>query len=177
MSLAALAAGGLLPLSLAPFQLWPLLLISAATLFWILARTPTGRIAFWRGWLYGVGKYGIGASWVYVSIHVYGPSPPWLAALLTAAFVLGMAVFNGVLGWGFHLLRSANKGSANKGSANKGAIGDAVVFTVLWTALEWLLTWFMTGFPWLFAGYAFIDTPWRAWRRSAVCCWCPSRRC
>ena len=154
MSLAALAAGGLLPLSLAPFQLWPLLLISAATLFWILARTPTGRIAFWRGWLYGVGKYGVGASWVYVSIHVYGPSPPWLAALLTAAFVLGMAVFNGVLGWGFHLLRSANKGSANK-----GAIGDAVVFTVLWTALEWLLTWFMTGFPWLFAGYAFIDTP------------------
>lgn len=25
--------------------------------------------------------------------------------------------------------------------------------------MEWTLTWFLTGFPWLFAGYAFIETP------------------
>ena len=149
LPLAALAAGGMLPLALAPFGIWPLLLVSASGLFWLLRRTGTGKSAFWRGWLYGVGKYGVGASWVYVSIHVYGSTAPWLAALLVALFVAGMAVFNGVFGWAFHrLVRSQDN-----------EVAAALTFTVLWTALEWLLTWFLTGFPWLFAGYAFIDTP------------------
>ena len=148
LPLAALAAGGMLPLAFAPFGAWPLLLVSAGFLFWLLRRTDTGKSAFWRGWLYGVGKYGVGASWVYVSIHVYGPTAPWLAVLLVALFVAGMAVFNGVFGWVFHrLVRTQHDVTA------------ALTFAVLWTALEWLLTWFLTGFPWLFAGYAFIDTP------------------
>ena len=149
LPLAALAGGGVLPLALAPFGIWPLLLVSAGVLFWLLLRTETGKAAFWRGWLYGVGKYGVGASWVYVSIHVYGSTAPWLAGLLVVLFVAGMAVFNGVLGWAFHRLV--------RGQDNE--IGAALTFTLLWTGLEWLLTWFLTGFPWLFAGYAFIDTP------------------
>ena len=147
--LAALAAGALLPLALAPFGIWPLLLVSCGALFWILRRTETGKSAFWRGWLYGVGKYGLGASWVYVSIHVYGPTAPWLAALLVILFVAGMALFTGFFGWLFHRLAHRRE----------SGIGAALTFTVLWTALEWLLTWFLTGFPWLFAGYAFVDTP------------------
>ena len=149
LPLAALAAGGILPLALAPFDVWPLLLVSAGALFWLLRRTETGKEAFRRSWLYGVGKYGVGASWVYVSIHVYGPTAPWLAVLLVVLFVAGMAVFNGLFGWAFHRLL--------RGQDNE--IGAALTFTVLWTALEWLLTWFLTGFPWLFAGYAFIETP------------------
>ena len=149
LPLVAVAAGGVLPLAFAPFGIWPLLLVSAGVLFWLLRRTQTGRGAFWRGWLYGVGKYGVGASWVYVSIHVYGSTAPWLAGLLVVLFVAGMAAFNGVLGWAFHRLVRAQDNE----------IGAALTFTFLWTAMEWLLTWFLTGFPWLFAGYAFIDTP------------------
>lgn len=149
LSVAALVAGALLPLSLAPFGIWPLLLVSAGALFWLLRRTPSDKTAFWRGWLFGVGKYGLGASWVYVSINVYGSAPPWLAAILVAGFVAGMALFTGCLGLAFHVLNRWRQSE----------IPSALGFAVLWTAFEWLLTWFLNGFPWLFAGYAFLDTP------------------
>ena len=148
--LAALGAGALLPFALAPFGLWPLLLISAGALFWLLrdARIP-GR-AFRVGWYYGVGKYGVGASWVYVSIHTYSETPAWLAALLVAGFVAGMAVFTALMGLAFHALARLRENDP---------VGVALMFAVIWTVVEWLLTWFLSGFPWLFAGYAFLDTP------------------
>ena len=37
-------------------------------------------------------------------------------------------------------------------------LANAWLFTVLWVLFEWLLTWFLTGFPWLQAGYAHLDT-------------------
>ena len=151
MPLAAVVAGAVLPLALAPFGLVPLMLVSAGALFWILCRTVTHGGAFWLGWWFGVGKYGVGASWIYVSIHVFGAAPPPLAVALVALFVAGMALFTGLLGLLFHGLSA--------GSRRGGGIADALVFAALWTALEWALTWFLTGFPWLFAGYAFIDTP------------------
>ena len=148
-ALAALGAGAVLPLALAPFDIVPLMLVSAGVLFWVLRRAESARAAFWAGWLFGVGKYGVGASWIYVSIHVFGAASPPLAAGLVAVFVAGLAVFTGLLGLAF---RVATLGVGS-------AVAGAIAFTALWTALEWALTWFLTGFPWLFAGYAFIDTP------------------
>ena len=146
----AVLAGGLLPLGLAPFNLWPLLLVSSAALFWMLRSAPNGWRAFVRGWCFGVGKYGVGASWIFVSIHVYGPTPAPIAAGLVALFVAGMALFVGAGGWLFHRLCA--------GAAGGGWL-DAAHFAWAWVATEWALTWLLTGFPWLFAGYAFIDTP------------------
>ena len=145
----ALLAGALLPLALAPFHLWPLALVSAGALFWALGRAETGRAAFARGWWFGVGKYGVGASWIYVSIHVYGPTPAPLAAALVAGFVAGMALVAGAGGWLFQRLRRWAGGRWL----------DALHFAWAWVAMEWALTWLLTGFPWLFAGYAFLDTP------------------
>ena len=150
-SLAALAAGAALPLALAPFHIWPLLLASTAALYLVLRRTDTVREAFWHGWLFGVGKYGAGASWIYVAIHVYGAAPPPLAAALVAVFVVGMALFGGLLGALYRLARA------------NGRVQDAVAFALAWVLVEWLLTWFLSGFPWLFAGYAFLDTPLAGW--------------
>ena len=145
----AVLAGGLLPLGLAPFHLWPLALASAGGLFWVLRRAETSGRAFVLGWWFGVGKYGVGASWIYVSIHVHGPTPAPLATALVALFVAGLALVAGANGWLFARLRAVAGGPWL----------DVAHFAWAWVATEWTLTWLFTGFPWLFAGYAFIDTP------------------
>ncbi|HEX7038037.1 MAG TPA: apolipoprotein N-acyltransferase [Pseudomonadales bacterium] len=145
MALLALAFGALLPLSLAPFGYWPLGLVSLAGWFALLRRP--GANGALLGWLYGVGKYGVGASWVYVSIHVYGNAAPPLAAFLVVLFVAGLALFPLVNGWLFARLRGG------------GAMMDALTFAALFSGFEWLLTWALTGFPWLYVGYAHLETP------------------
>ena len=142
---ASLAAGALLPFGLAPYDLWPLTLVSAAGLYWVLTRE--GARPLRDGWFFGVGKYGLGASWIYVSIHEYGDAAPPLAAFLVAVFVAGMALFPAAAAWLFVRFRATNSTVV------------AIWFATVWVLLEWLLTWFLTGFPWLFAGYAMLDTP------------------
>jgi len=142
---AALLCGVLLPLSLAPFGYWPLGILALAGWFALLRRP--GANGAWLGWMFGVGKYGVGASWVYVSIHVYGNAPPPLAAFLVILFVAGLALFTLANGWLFTCLQ------------RRRPWFDALLFAALFTGFEWLLTWVLTGFPWLYAGYAHLGTP------------------
>ena len=143
----ALAAGGLTPLAFSPFDLWPLLLLSIA-LFYLGLRTVSGRAAVARGWFYGFGVFAAGTSWVYVSIHDYGAASVPLALLLTVAFVAGLGLLFALLAWLWaRWLRSGTP------------LVDAVAFAALWVALEAFRGWFLTGFPWLFAGYSQLYGP------------------
>ncbi|MEM8767666.1 MAG: apolipoprotein N-acyltransferase, partial [Pseudomonadota bacterium] len=155
-ALTALAAGVLLPLSMAPFGLWFLGPLSPA--LWFLAlREERGR-GLLNGWLYGLGSYGVGVSWVYVSIHDHGGAPPALAATLILIFASGMALFPTVQGYLFRRLAGARPG-AGAGSAAPPAPLQAAWFAVLFITFEWLLGWVLTGFPWLAAGYGQLDAP------------------
>jgi apolipoprotein N-acyltransferase len=142
-------AGVALPFALAPFDLWPLSLVCVAVLFRVLDDARPSRAAF-LGWVFGVGKYGVGASWIYVSIHDYGPAPVWLAGSLVAVFVFAMAWFPAAFTFAYaRWLRGPNRWV------------NAIGFCAGWVALEWALTWVLTGFPWLYLGYAQIDDPLR----------------
>jgi apolipoprotein N-acyltransferase len=70
----ALLAGALLTLSFAPFNAYPLAIVSPAILLgeWLYV---TKRRAFYRGFLYGLGLFGTGVYWVYISIHTFGEAP------------------------------------------------------------------------------------------------------
>jgi len=143
--LASLLAGALLPLALAPFDLWPLAFISLGLWFYLLHKNR--QRALLLGWWFGVGKYALGASWVYVSIHEHGNASVPLALALVGLFVAGLALFPAFAGWLFARYR----GSAVSASA--------LWFVFSYCLVEWLLSWLLTGFPWLYSGYALLDTP------------------
>ena len=153
MPLAAFVAGGLLPLSLAPFAWWPAGLLSIAAWFWLVAHFPHRAAAL--GYAYGLGKFGVGVSWIYVSIHLYGNAAPWLAAGLVLMFVCSLSLFTLLQAWIYAKLQQhATKGLA----APASSLFNAWRFCAVWILFEWLLTWFLTGFPWLYPGYGHLDT-------------------
>ncbi|SDF28184.1 apolipoprotein N-acyltransferase [Phytopseudomonas seleniipraecipitans] len=147
-NLIALLAGALTTLALAPYGIWPLVLVSIALLYRGL-RELTPRQAAWRGWWYGFGLFASGTSWVYVSIHDYGAASPPLAAFLTLGFVAGLGLFFALTAWlwALWLRRDA------------APVSDALAFAALWVAQEAFRGWFLTGFPWLYAGYSQLDGP------------------
>jgi apolipoprotein N-acyltransferase len=143
-ALLAVFAGALLPLTMSPFNLWPLGLVSIGLWFHLLS-TGTHR-GLLLGWLYGIGAYGIGVSWVYVSIYEHGNAPVPLAGFLIALFVAGMALFPMANGWLFARTRGSEP------------LVNAAWFVILLLVFEWLLTWFLTGFPWIAVGYGQLDS-------------------
>lgn len=143
----AFLAGGLLPFAFAPFELWPLALISPYILLRIWEKAPPLDAAL-QGFVYGLGVFGIGVSWVFVSIHHFGNTPVFLAALLTTIFVAILALFPALQGY-------ALKRFFKQPRATLWLIG----FPAGWVLFEWLRSWLFTGFPWIYLGYSQLETP------------------
>ncbi len=154
-----LLAGLLQTLSLAPFDWWPLGLLSVLLLLTLTgalkpaeaATAPAAGKAALYGWIYGLGLFGSGASWVYVSIHVYGYATPVLAGALTLFFVAGLALFPALQFW----LHWRLKGPS--------ATTNALCFVALWVLCDMFRSQFLTGFPWLFLGYGHLDSALAGW--------------
>lgn len=147
-NLLAVAAGAITSLALAPFDVWPLALVAIA-LFYLGLRELSPRQAMGRGWCYGFGLYGAGTSWIYVSINTYGGASPLLATLLLVAFFAAIAWFLALPAWLW----------ARWLRRNEAPLADALCFAALWLIQESFRGWFLTGFPWLYAGYSQLDGP------------------
>lgn len=154
LSLFVLIAGAIQPLAFAPFDLYPVAVFSLLPLFalWLNA---TPRQAAWYGLLFGVGVFGTGVSWVYVAIHVFGHSAVPVAALLTLLFVLLLALYPALAGY---LVRRA---AVRLGFSQ--TLQLLLWMPLVWTLVEWLRGWFLSGFPWLSLGYSQIDSPLRGY--------------
>ncbi len=137
----AFILGGLAALSFAPVGWFLLILFSLAGLLALIDEVSPRR-AFMLGWLFGLGLFGVGVSWVYVSLSVYGGMPSWLAAFAVFLFCGILALFPAVAAW------------ATMRYSQAGRFRLLLVFPLMWTATEWVRGWIFTGFPWLAAGYA-----------------------
>lgn len=142
-------AGALLPLAFSPINYFWLAWITPAILLAGL-RQVTPKRAFIRGLLFGLGEFGVGVSWVYISIHVFGNTPIILSAFLTFLMVFILSLYPAIQG--YLQARFCNQSSITYG---------LLIFPSLWMLLEWLRGWLFTGFPWLLIAYSQVNSPLR----------------
>jgi len=141
------ALGGLLfPLAFAPFDQPALAPVALGLLFAAWLKATPGQ-AFRCGYLFGLGQYGLGTGWIYISLHDYGGASGWEATGLTALFALCMALYPGLAGW-----------LAVRGFRGSSGLRLMAVFPAVWMLVEWFRGWFLTGFTWLQVGYSQTDT-------------------
>jgi apolipoprotein N-acyltransferase len=142
--IACLLLGAITPLSFAPYNEWFTCLISIALFAALLNHASSGKQYFFLALTFGLGYFGTGVSWVYVSIYHFGSAPLPLAILLTVLFVSFVATFFALPFYALTWL--------------KPSLRLLLGIPLLWVFSEWIRTWIFTGFPWLFVGYAHTDT-------------------
>lgn len=145
--IAAILAGAILTLAFAPFNFFPVAILSPAVLLSLWLNTSTKR-AFWRGWLFGLGFFGTGVYWVFISVHYFGNADIPFAFLITAALIAILALFPALNGY-----------FLNRYFPNTNNTKVLCAFPAIWVFLEWVRTWIFTGFPWLLIGYSQLNSP------------------
>jgi apolipoprotein N-acyltransferase len=134
--------GALTVLGFAPFYLFPVPVFTVALLchFWRKATTPTS--AAWLGFSFGMGMFGAGVTWIYVSLHDFGGMPMMAAVISLFVLCAYLSLFPALAGW---LLKKLNIVMPIVWSLAAGA---------LWGLSDWLRSILFTGFPWLTLGYS-----------------------
>ena len=132
----ALLLGAATVLGFAPYAWFPVPLFSLAALFWLWQRHPSRGA--WLGFAFGLGLFGVGVSWIYISLHTYGDMPAVLAAAATFLLAAFLALFPAATGYFYQRCRQA----------------ALLSIPAMWMLGEWVRGWIFTGFPWLAVGYS-----------------------
>lgn len=141
----ALIAGILFTLAFAPFDYSCLAVVGLVVLFASWQDITPGR-AVLRGYLFGLGAFGLGVSWVYISIHDFGHAGVASAGLLTALFVGFWALFPALAGWlSVKIKREYN---------------SLLIMPLVWTLIDYFRgVMVLNGFPWLLGAYSQLESP------------------
>jgi apolipoprotein N-acyltransferase len=141
-------AGILLTLSFSPFDYSSFALAALMFLFacW---QSISARRAALRGYLFGLGAFGSGVSWVYISMHDFGGAGVPDASLLTGLFAAFWALFPALAGYLWVKVNPGNKRTAR-----------IILQPVIWILVEYFRGyWVLNGFPWLHIAYSQLETP------------------
>ncbi|ESJ05798.1 hypothetical protein B551_0217125, partial [Cupriavidus sp. HPC(L)] len=146
----------------APRDWWWLQLLALAGLAALLFDTRRVRDAAALGYAFGLGWFLSGIWWLYISMHVYGEMPAWMAALAVLLFSGYLALYPALAAAAWHRATAPRRfASAASGSCAGwfGLVAAPLAFGAAWGLTEWLRGVIFTGFPWLGSGYAHTDGP------------------
>ncbi|MGH8751348.1 MAG: apolipoprotein N-acyltransferase, partial [Burkholderiales bacterium] len=141
-ALAALVLGAASVPGFAPFYIFPLPIITLGLLLYLCAAVKKPGAVLGLGFAFGLGYFGCGTSWIYVSLHDFGAMPVLLAGTATLLFCALFALFPAVAGW------------LSLRAEIPPVIRNVLLFPAIWALLEWTRSWIFTGFPWLAIGYS-----------------------
>ena len=131
-------SGILLILSFPSFNLFPLGWISLIPLLIALQSTSSWKSAFLHGYLTGAIFFLGLVYWITLLYPFANIFLTTFACLLLAAYLaLYLGIFSALL----------------HGLPWKSGLPFIFIVTALWTGLEWVRSWFLTGFPWGSMGY------------------------
>ncbi len=133
----SLTAGLLLALAFPRVDLEWLAWIALTPLLLVMDARP-----FRSGFTAGVGFFGLVLYWLNIVMTTYGGLHPLLSLVAYLLLVGYLALFFGIATWACCRLRE------------KLRLSPVLTLPVLWTALEFVRSFLLTGFPWALLGYS-----------------------
>jgi apolipoprotein N-acyltransferase len=145
--LALLLLGAFSVFGFAPFYFYPASILSLVGLFYFWHLSATPKQAAYAGFIYGLGLFGAGIYWIYISLHEFGGMPGLMAALATFLLCAFLSLFPAAVG-------AASVWISNAKLSTKHGHSMLIAIPVLWAMTDWIRSWIFTGFPWLSIGYS-----------------------
>lgn len=139
--------GVALTLSFAPFEVFPFAILAPIAFFYLMQHTSPVK-SFWLGYSLGLGLYGSGVYWIYISIYEFGHAPLIIAIILTIICVALLSLSTGLSA--YFTQRFFKRDTPQKW---------IFAFPAIWVLIEWLRSLLFTGFPWLLIGYSQNHSP------------------
>lgn len=147
-ALIAALLGAMSVFAFAPFGFAPIMLATIAGLFmlWLEAdsRQESTKLGFW----FGLGMFGFGVSWLFSSMYFYSGVILPVAGLLTAGFVVFLALSTALSGWIVGYFKNPDKVAASL----------IFIFPAAWLVGELFRATIFGGFPFLLSGVTHLGT-------------------
>ncbi len=146
LALIAVAAGCLAAMGFAPYGLWVMPVAGIAVLLALIAAAPSlRRAAFW-GWLFGVGHFGVGLTWIAQAFTYQAKMPAFLGWVAVIGLAMFLALYIGLAA-----------GLARALAVSRPA--RVLVLAAAWMLAEWLRGWVLSGFAWNPLGVTWLGAP------------------
>ncbi len=153
----AASSGLLYFLAFAPYNYWPLLLISLSGLVVVLQRATDAKQVLKNSLVWSLCAFFPGFQWVHVSVVEHSATPEPIAWILVGLLALVTGLIPSLTFW---LWRKAVIRWRCIPLMYESSV---LIFPLLFMLAELMRSWIFTGFPWLLAGTALLESPLSAW--------------